>query len=66
MRIGIIDYGMGNIHSVKKAIEFWGGKTKIIRNHKELNYVDKLILPGVGAFGDALNNLKKLNFMNHY
>jgi len=58
--IGIIDYGMGNIHSVKKALEFWGAKTKVIRDYKELKRIDKLVLPGVGAFGDALDNLKRL------
>jgi glutamine amidotransferase len=60
MRIGIIDYGMGNIHSVKKALEFCGAKTKIIRTYRELSSVDKLVMPGVGAFADALDNLKKL------
>ncbi|MCM8757807.1 MAG: imidazole glycerol phosphate synthase subunit HisH [Candidatus Omnitrophica bacterium] len=61
MRIGIIDYGMGNIHSVKKAVEFFGFKARIINNPKELKSIDKLILPGVGGFSYALKNIKKLN-----
>ncbi|MCM8792552.1 MAG: imidazole glycerol phosphate synthase subunit HisH [Candidatus Omnitrophica bacterium] len=58
--IGIVDYAMGNIHSVKKAVEFCGASVRIITKPKELKSIDKLILPGVGAFGDALNNLKKM------
>jgi len=60
-KIGIIDYEMGNLHSVKKAIEYYGGKVCIIKSPKQIIKVDKIILPGVGAFGDAIKNLKKLN-----
>jgi len=59
-KIGIVDYRMGNIHSVKKAVEFCGGSTKVITHPKDLKNMDKIILPGVGGFGEAIDNLKRL------
>jgi len=55
--IGIINYGMGNIASVKNALEYLDIPSKIITKSFELKEVDKLILPGVGAFGDAMERL---------
>ncbi|MFH0856004.1 MAG: imidazole glycerol phosphate synthase subunit HisH [Candidatus Omnitrophota bacterium] len=57
--IAIIDYGMGNIHSVKKALELFGAKVKVSSNLKEISSCEKLVLPGVGAFGDAMQALEK-------
>lgn len=58
--IGIINYGVaGNIHSIKKAIEMAGGKVKIVNNKTELKEVDKIVIPGVGSFKDAMLELKK-------
>ena len=58
--IGIINYGIaGNIHSIKKAIEKAGGTVKIVNNKEELNTVDKIVIPGVGSFKDAMNELEK-------
>ncbi|MGC9143945.1 imidazole glycerol phosphate synthase subunit HisH [Hydrogenobaculum sp.] len=56
--IGIIDYGMGNLGSVFKAFDKVGLNPKIVRNEKELRACDSLCLPGVGAFKDAMDNLK--------
>lgn len=61
MKIGIIDYGMGNLHSVKNALTYLGYDGFISSDIQQLNRSDKLILPGVGAFGDAMSELKKLN-----
>lgn len=61
--IGIIDYGMGNILSVKNAIEYLGEDVLICNDNASLNLCERLILPGVGAFGDCINNLKKYNFV---
>lgn len=55
--IGIINYGMGNLASVLNALEYLNIEAKIIEDHKDFNGVDKLILPGVGAFGMAMQNL---------
>jgi imidazole glycerol phosphate synthase, glutamine amidotransferase subunit len=56
--IGIIDYGAGNLLSVKKALEYLGEKPRIIHSQKDLEGMEKLILPGVGAFQSAIENLK--------
>lgn len=57
--IGIIDYGAGNLKSVEKALLSMGEECMITREAKELLSADKVILPGVGAFGDAMAQLKK-------
>ena len=58
MKIGIIDYGMGNLHSVKNAFDSIGCETMISSDKNELKRADGLILPGVGAFPDAMSFLK--------
>ncbi len=57
--IGIIDYGMGNVRSVQKAIEFLGETAVLTADKSVLGGCDKLILPGVGSFGAGMENLKK-------
>lgn len=57
--IAIIDYDAGNIKSVEKALNKLGQKTIITRDAETILNADKVILPGVGAFGDAMANLKK-------
>jgi glutamine amidotransferase len=56
-KIGIIDYGMGNLHSVKNALDFIGCETFISEDKTKLARADGLILPGVGAFPDAMKRL---------
>lgn len=57
--IAIIDYDAGNLKSVKKALAFLGEESCITRERKEILSADKIILPGVGAFGEAMEHLKK-------
>jgi imidazole glycerol-phosphate synthase subunit HisH len=57
--IGIIDYGMGNLFSVSKALERLGAPYFISEDKDKLLQADALILPGVGAFKDAMEKLKK-------
>ncbi|ACV24525.1 imidazole glycerol phosphate synthase subunit HisH [Methanocaldococcus fervens] len=57
--IGIIDYNAGNLRSIQKAVELYD-KAVIINNSEELLACDKIILPGVGNFGSAMENLSKL------
>ncbi len=57
--IGIIDYGMGNLRSVSKAVEHLGGTVYVGSARKQLERARKLIVPGVGAFGNAIRELKK-------
>ena len=55
--IAIIDYGAGNLFSVKNALDFLGFENKITDSADDLRAADKLILPGVGAFPDAMRML---------
>lgn len=56
--IAIIDYGVGNLFSVEKAFASIGEEVKVTGVADDLKSADKLVLPGVGAFGDCMNNLK--------
>ncbi|MBA4196811.1 MAG: imidazole glycerol phosphate synthase subunit HisH [Chitinophaga sp.] len=62
--IGIINYGMGNLASVQNALNYIGVKAVIVSEPHEMDNVKKIILPGVGAFGTAIDNLKKIGFYN--
>ena len=57
--IAMIDYDAGNIKSVEKALQKLGADVAITKDPQEILSAEKVILPGVGAFGDAMNNLKK-------
>ena len=59
--IAIIDYDAGNIKSVEKALEFLGEKAVITRDRDVIMSSDKVILPGVGSFGDAMNKIREYN-----
>ena len=58
-KIGLIDYGMGNIHSVIKALESLEEEIILIKNNHQIKDCKALILPGVGSFDPAINNLSK-------
>ncbi len=61
MKIGIVNYGMGNIHSLEGAIhKVLNVEVEVSSDHKILSTCDKLILPGVGHFEKAIKNIKKL------
>ena len=62
-RITIIDYGMGNLHSVRNAIKQIGFHSDVSDNPMSFMSSDALILPGVGAFGEAMINLKRLQMV---
>ncbi len=57
--IAIIDYGMGNLRSVSKAFEHLGGDVRVTANPEEVLESQKVVLPGVGAFGDAVFELRE-------
>lgn len=59
MAMVIIDYGMGNLRSVQKAFEVCGAKPIVTSNAAAIEKADKIVLPGVGAFGQAMHELKK-------
>lgn len=57
--IAIIDYDAGNIKSVEKALQFLGQEVVITSDRETIMNADKAILPGVGAFGDAMNKIRE-------
>lgn len=59
MNTAIVDYGMGNLLSVKRAFEKAGEDTVIVSNPKDILEAEHIVLPGVGAFDDAICNIKK-------
>lgn len=61
--VAIIDYDAGNIKSVEKAIQFLGQEAIITRNPEEILNASHVILPGVGAFGDAMEKLHKYDLV---
>ena len=61
-RVAVIDYGMGNLHSVCKAFEFVGAETEIIREPVDADKFDRLVLPGVGSLGDCMLGLQHRGF----
>ena len=63
MKIGIIDYGMGNIKSITNSLNYISIKSSLISDSNEIKNYDTIILPGVGAFEKAIKNLKNKNFV---
>lgn len=57
--ICIVDYGMGNLKSVQKALDYIGADNKITSDECEIKNSSGIILPGVGAFPEAMKNLRK-------
>ena len=58
-KIAIVDYGMGNLHSAAKALEKIGAAVTVTRDPEAVRRADSVILPGVGAFGDCMRNLRE-------
>jgi len=63
-KIGLIDYGMGNIHSVKKAIENLGEEVLLIKSKFQINSCKALVIPGQGAFDPAIKNLNETGLID--
>lgn len=64
LEIGILDYGAGNMINVSRAIEHLGLEYRLVSSSDDLKKIDKLIIPGVGAFPVAMDNLSKLGLIN--
>ena len=62
--IAVIDYGMGNLRSVQKALEFVGAKVIVTHDPDLILNADSVVLPGVGAFKDCIANLNKLKLID--
>jgi imidazole glycerol-phosphate synthase subunit HisH len=57
--IALVDYGMGNLRSVQKALQQVGGDVVIAKTADDITRADRVVLPGVGAFADCMQNLQK-------
>jgi imidazole glycerol-phosphate synthase subunit HisH len=62
-QVAIVDFGMGNLFSAKRACEYAGMQALITSEKRDILDADAVILPGVGAFGDAMNSLHKLDLV---
>ena len=62
--IAIIDYGAGNLHSVQNALKYLGAENFVSDDSEKILSADKVILPGVGAFGDAMNKLTEYGLVD--
>ena len=63
-KIVVIDYGMGNIGSIKNMLTYLGTDSIVTSDKKEIQSADKLILPGVGYFKSAMDNIRKLDIID--
>ena len=63
MKLGVINYGMGNLGSVMTAVKNLGFQAEICVSPLDLNGVDKIILPGVGSFFDAMKELEQKSWV---
>jgi imidazole glycerol-phosphate synthase subunit HisH len=61
-RIAILDYGMGNLRSAEKALEHVGAEAPVTRDHDAIRAADGIVLPGVGAFPRAMEEVRRLGF----
>ena len=62
--VAIIDYDAGNIKSVEKAFEYLGADTEVTRDSETIFRADHVVLPGVGAFGDAMSRIREYGLEN--
>jgi glutamine amidotransferase len=58
MDVAVVDYGMGNLHSVRHALSMVGADVVVTSDPAELRRADRIVLPGVGAFGECVKNLR--------
>lgn len=63
MKVVVIDYGMGNLHSVSKALEFAGADVMITQRPSDIKEADRIVLPGVGSFAQGMRQLEERGFV---
>ena len=62
--VAVLDYGVGNIRSIRNAVEVCGAKVRVTKDHHELNDAEALVLPGVGAFPHAMKQLGDMGLID--
>lgn len=63
-KITVLDYGVGNLLSVKRGLEHFGAEVKITSDYRDIKKADRLVFPGVGAFPNAMYTLEKLDLID--
>ena len=63
-KVTILDYGVGNLLSVKRGLEHFGAEVKITSDYRDIQKADRLVFPGVGAFPNAMETLEKLDLID--
>lgn len=61
LKIAVVDYGVGNLLSVQRALEYCGACVSFVSDRNDILSADKVVLPGVGAFGNAMHALDRLD-----
>lgn len=61
--VAVVDYGMGNLHSVRNALDILGAEACVTSRPEDLRQAERIILPGVGAFGECLKNLERVGMV---
>ena len=61
IRVGVIDYGGGNLQNVLNVLHFLGTEGQLVSSPSDLDSIDRLIFPGVGSFGDCVDDLDQKN-----
>lgn len=64
MKVLVVDYKMNNLGSIKRALEYCGATVIVSSDPSELKNADKIVIPGVGAFSDAMKNLEQLGWVS--
>ncbi len=64
LRVMIVDYGAGNLNSVKRSLDILGAASTVSSDPKDIEMADKIILPGVGHFGRAMSSLQQLELLD--
>ena len=64
LRVTIVDYGTGNLNSVKRSLDLLGVSSIVSSDPSDISRAEKIILPGVGHFGKAMSNLRRLNLLD--
>lgn len=64
LKVTIVDYGTGNLNSVKRSLDLLGVSSVVSSDPSDISRAEKIILPGVGHFGKAMANLKRLNLLD--
>ena len=64
LQVTVADYGVGNLLSVRRALEHCGASVRMSNDPRDVEHAERLVLPGVGAFGDCMNELRRFGMVD--